>query len=203
MDSLAPASPVRPSVAIWRSVALSVIVHGLLLLPGNDFWLKPLPPNSKAIPTRINLSLLERSNAAQPPLPSNSDNALPSDFAVQHHARGTGQVSNLKDSGPGFSEPPDFSGAESIHLSGPFRLRIRIRVSERGIPEIEIAEKPAVPPEYLLAILEGLTSAHYSPALKDGKPAAGYFELIIQAAPLAESSEPSVIRSSIPTAKEN
>lgn len=203
MNCPAPEKFTPPPATMWRSLALSVLFHGLVLSFGSDYWHRSLPPRAKASPPRITATLVERLNPGRPPVTPPTDSKNPDTFLVPGAVGTTDTPPRVEDSGPGFAETPDFSRAESVPLNRPFSLRIRIRVSEQGHPEIELSETPQVSPEYLLAILEALTSARYSPAIKNGKPARGHFELIIQGAPLVEGATPTMIRPTNPAATEN
>lgn len=203
MNSLAPEKFTLPRATMWRSLALSVLLHGLVLLSGSDYWHSSLPPRATAIPPRITATLVERLNSDRSPVPPPTDSHDADTFLAPDTVRTTDTPPGIEDSAPGFAEVPDFSRVESVSLNRPISLRIRIRVSEQGRPEIELSETPQVSPEYLLAILETLSSARYSPAIKNGKAANGHFELIIQAAPVAEGAAPTVIRSTNPAAAEN
>lgn len=203
MNSLATEKFPLPRATMRRSLALSVLFHGLVLLFGSDYWQRSPPPGAKASPPRITATLVERLNSDRPPVTPPADSQDLDTSIAPGPVRTIETPPHVEDSSPGFAEAPDFSRVESVPLNRPISLRIRIRVSEQGHPEIELSETPQVSPEYLLAILETLSSARYSPALKNGKAVPGHFELIIQAAPLAEGAAPTMIKPTNPAAAEN
>lgn len=92
---------------------------------------------------------------------------------------------------PRFAEAPDFAELETMSLSQPLRLKLRIHVAAVGrATRVEVLETRLVPAGFLAGIVARLEQARYQPGRAGETAVDSAFELVIEAAPQFEPGNP-------------
>lgn len=172
---------------LLAALLVSAATHALLLWLANTPG-GPAPTYRGGPKLAIELRILPtpQLKPPAPPPPTPTPDARPTAKASEASSRRQASAGFVAP--PGFAEPPDLSALETLEQILPGRLVLRIHVSRTGaLEKVEIREKLRISSEFLGLAVERISATPLYPARTEAGPLAGFFDVVVGAAPAGET----------------